>query len=78
MTTYDLLIHVPIVDVPRPDGVRAVDPAFQRAIEERLSTELAARGFSAHELLADQREGWLDEVEALVLARLRPPQMRLL
>ncbi|MEO8504194.1 MAG: AAA family ATPase [Acidobacteriota bacterium] len=78
MTTYDLLIHVPIVDAPRPDGVRAVDPGFQRAIEERLSTELAARGSRSHRLLADQRDGWLDEVEALVLARLSPPQLRLL
>lgn len=78
MTTYDLLVHVPIVEEPRPDGVRAADPGFQLAVEERLTQELTARGCPSHRLAADQRDGWLDEVEALVLARLKPSQMSLL
>lgn len=78
MSTYDLLVHVPIVDAPLGDGVRAEDPAFQRAVDERLDQELTARG--AHPLRLDphERSGWIDTVEAVVNERLRPPQLRLL
>jgi nicotinamide riboside kinase len=78
MATYDLLVHVPIVEAPQRDGVRAEDPAFQRAVDERLDRELAARGFFAHRLDPCHRSGWLDAVESLVGERLRPPQLRLL
>jgi hypothetical protein len=78
MTTYDLLVHVPIVDQLRPDGVRAVNPAFQLAVEERLHQELAVRRISPLQLDAAQRASWLDLVEAAVWERVRPPQLRLL
>lgn len=78
MKTYDLLIHVPIVEEPRADGIRATDPGFQHAVEERLGRELAARGCSAHRLDPAARAEWLDEVERLVLARLAPAQLPLL
>lgn len=78
MTTYDLLVHVPIVEDPRPDGVRAADPGFQLAVEERLTQELVTRGCATHRLAPAQRDGWLDEVEALVWTRLKPSQMSLL
>jgi nicotinamide riboside kinase len=78
MTTYDLLLHVPIVEAPQSDGVRAEDPAFQRAVDERLDRELEARGLRAQRLDAGSRAGWLDAVEAAVCERLRPPQLRLL
>ena len=78
MATYDLLIHVPIVEAPQGDGVRAEDPAFQRAVETRLEGELAARRMTPLRLDAHPRREWLDTVEAAVCERLRPPQLRLL
>ena len=78
MTTYDLLVHVPIVDSLRPDGVRAVNPAFQLAVEERLRQELAARRITPVQLDTAQRASWLDLVESAVWERVRPPQLRLL
>lgn len=78
METYDLLIHVPIEATPRSDGVRSVDPAFQRAVDERLREELRRRDLDRLLLDAAGRESWLDDVEGVVVERLRPPQMRLL
>ena len=78
MTTYDLLVHVPIVEDPRADGVRATDPAFQMAVENRLRAELEKRGLESLRLDPEAREGWLEEVQAVVDERLQPPQMPLL
>jgi len=78
MATYDLLVHVPIVEDPRADGIRATDPGFQRAVEARLVHELAERGCAAHRLDPAHRAIWLDDVERLVLERLQPAQLPLL
>jgi nicotinamide riboside kinase len=78
MRTYDLLVHVPIVEEPRADGIRATDPGFQRSVDERLRLELAERGCSVVTLAPAERGSWLDQVERLVLERLRPAQMPLL
>jgi nicotinamide riboside kinase len=78
LPSYDLLVHVPILEEPSPDGVRSADPAFQRAVEERLGRELAGRGLEPLRLDPGGRTGWLDAVEAAVLERLRPAQLRLL
>lgn len=78
MTTYDLLLHVPIIDAPSADGVRALDPAFQRAIDTRLLTELKRRDLPVEYLAADRRNDWLDTAVAVVLEHLRPPQLQLL
>ncbi len=78
MRTYDLLVHVPVVAAPEADGVRATDPSFQMAVEERLGRELAQRRLEAVQLDPGRREGWLDAVESLVWERLRPPQLRLI
>jgi nicotinamide riboside kinase len=78
MGTYDLLVRVPIVDQPLADGVRAEDPAFQRAVDERLATELEARRIHTLDLSPEDRDGWLPAVEAAIWDRLRPPQMSLL
>ena len=78
MASYDLLVHVPIVDLPSPDGIRSGDPSFQRAVEERLERELAARGLAALRLDPGSRAGWLDTVEAEVWRRLAPAQLQLL
>jgi hypothetical protein len=75
MATYDLLVHVPIVERPSPDGVRSSDPVFQRAVEERLNDELARRGLDPLRLGDADRAGWLDAVEEAVGERLRPDQL---
>lgn len=78
MRTYDLLVHVPMVERPSPDGIRSSDPAFQRAVDERLEREIGDRGLSALHLDPDRREGWLDAVEQEAWQRLRPAQLPLL
>ena len=74
---YDLLVHVPIVEELSPDGVRARDPGFQYAVEERLSQELAGQDLPVLELSPEARSGWLDRVERTVWERLRPAQLPL-
>jgi nicotinamide riboside kinase len=74
---YDLLVHVPILDLPSPDGIRAADPAFQRAVEDRLRRELAERRLPVLHLEAADRAGWLDTVEQEVWKLLRPAQLPL-
>ena len=78
METYDLLVHVPVVESPSPDGLRSVDPAFQRAVDERLARELQERALPVLELDAGDRAGWLDAVDAVVWERVRPAQLELL
>lgn len=77
MPTYDLLVKVPVIHVPSPDGYRSVDPAFQDAVDQRLARELVARGLSALELDPEDRDGWVDTVVAAVWERIRPPQLEL-
>jgi nicotinamide riboside kinase len=74
---YDLLVHVPIVEEMRLDGIRSPDPGFQHAVEERLGLELAARDLQALHLDPIDRPGWLDRVERAVWERLRPAQLPL-
>jgi len=78
MSTYDLLLHVPIVTAPSADGIRATDPAFQRAVETRLLTELKRRRLPVEYLDGNSRDHWLDTAVKLVLERLAPPQLQLL
>ena len=78
MTTYDLLLHVPIGEAPSADGIRALDPAFQRAIDNRLLTELKRRRLPVEYLDGGTRNDWLDTAVTVVLDRLKPPQMQLL
>ena len=78
MSSYDLLLHVPIVEAPSADGLRATDPTFQRAVEDRLGLEIEHRGLNVHTLSASRRDGWLSSAEELVIETLRPPQLRLL
>jgi nicotinamide riboside kinase len=76
--TYSLLVHVPMVEQPSPDGVRSADPAFQRAVDERLLRELGDRELAALHLDPERRAGWLDAVEQEAWQRLRPAQLPLL
>jgi thymidylate kinase len=77
--SYTLLVHVPVIERPSPDGIRSANPAFQLAVEERLVRELADRGVEALRLDPNQRAAWLDEVEREVWERvLGPVQLPLL
>jgi len=58
--SYDLLVHVPIVGALSPDGIRAEDPSFQRAVDRRLDRELEARNLEPMRLDPADRGGWLD------------------
>ncbi len=78
LDTYDLLIHVPMVQVPRADGVRSSSPAFQSAVDERLREELERRGLNPLELDTERRSDWLDVAERAALLLLAPRQLRLL
>lgn len=78
MSSYDVVVLVPITELPGADGMRAVDPAFQRAIELGVRAELARRQIEFHDLSTCARQDWLDEVEQLVVKRLTPPQLDLL
>lgn len=78
MTSYDLLLHVPIVEAPSADGIRALDPAFQRAIDDRLLAELERRSLPLEYLDGATRDNWLDTAVTLVLKQLESPQLQLL
>ncbi len=78
LATYDLLVYVPIVDEPRPDGMRAIDPSFQRAVDERLLRELEGRELPVLRLDAEERDRWLDVVQDAIRDRVTPPQLPLL
>jgi nicotinamide riboside kinase len=75
--TYGLLVHVPLIERPSPDGIRSADPGFQHAVEERLDRELASRELDALRLDPEDRAGWLDTVEREVWERLMPGQLSL-
>jgi nicotinamide riboside kinase len=77
MSSYDLLFHVPIVAAPSADGVRATDPVFQRAVDDRLLAELSERELPHVNLDPLRRDGWLRQAEQEVLTHLQPPQLRL-
>jgi len=78
LPTYDLLVYVPVLAQPSPDGVRAADPGFQRAVDDRLNEELARRGLPALRLDPGARAAWLDRVEAAAWERVGSPQLELL
>ena len=78
LRTYDLLVYIPVIEHPAADGVRATDPAFQNAVDERLRAELAERGLHALPLDPGARAEWVDAVEAEAFRLLRPPQLELL
>ena len=77
-STYDLLVHVPITEDPRADGLRSTDPAFQKLVEDRLKSEIAARRLEILEIDDLDREAWVDRVEEVVWEQLRPGQLELL
>jgi nicotinamide riboside kinase len=77
LQTYDLLVRVPIITDLSDDGFRATDPAFQRAVDERLQTELSRRQLPVLHLDRLSRDGWLELAEGEVVSRLQLPQLSL-
>jgi len=63
LTSYDLLVHVPIVQSLQADGLRSTDPAFQRLVDARVLEELSKRELQCLHLDPAAREQWLDRVE---------------
>ncbi len=78
MRTYDLLVHVPIIDTPRSDGLRSTDPSFQLAVERLLCDEVERRGLDVLRLNGHDRDAWLARVERVAWRALRPDQLELL
>jgi len=78
LPTYDLLVKVPILGAPSLDGVRAADPGFQRAVDERLDREIARRNLAVLTLEPERSDDWLDQVERVCRERLGPDQLDLL
>lgn len=78
LTTYSLLVHVPIITEPRPDGLRSTDPAFQDVVERRLRQEIARCDLKVLDLDGTPREQWLELVEKAVWTELAPGQLELL
>jgi nicotinamide riboside kinase len=68
MKGYDLLIKVPIIGSPSPDGVRDTDELFMRSIDRMVDELLAERKLECLRLPADRREGWADVVTERALA----------
>ena len=78
LISYGLLVRVPIIEAPSEDGVRATDPSFQRAVDERLMQEVTDRGQPVLELDPENRDGWVEAVEEAAWQYLRPAQIQLL
>ncbi len=78
ISTYDLLIRIPILSDPKVDGLRSTDPTFQRAIQNRLDLEIRDRNIEVLDLAVLPRDNWLDAIESLVRKSLRPAQLELI
>ncbi len=72
LPTYGLLVHVPTLERPSFDGVRAVDPRFQEQIELLLDGMIVARGLHPLRLDPGQRPHWGRQVLAGLLPQLEP------
>lgn len=72
LPTYDLLVWVPQWAEPGYDGVRAVDPSFQRRIEDLLGEMITARGLDPLRLAPDRRDLWGDDIMAAILPTVEP------
>lgn len=72
ISTYDVLVHVPTMERPSFDGVRAIDPRFQEQIQLLLDGMISARGLCPLRLDIDQRPRWSHRVLEEILPQLEP------
>jgi predicted ATPase len=72
ISTYRLLVKVPICNPPRWDGVRDTDEAFQADIDALIDDELEQRGLAALHLEPATRPQWPETALARLEPLLRP------
>lgn len=72
LPTYDLLVHVPMWSRPSYDGVRAVDPGFQKQIDDLIEGLIAARGLAPLRLDPDRQDDWGEDIMEKLLPELEP------
>jgi GTPase SAR1 family protein len=70
--TYDQLVYVPLWSRPTFDGVRAVDPGFQRQIDDLLGGMITTRGLRPLRLDPDRPERWGDDIMDAILPSVEP------
>ena len=76
-TSYQLLIKVPIVGSLQFDGLRDVDSAFQRTVDETIDRVLDEWAFPVHRLDRDRRPAWANDSLEAILPLLGPVQQPL-
>ena len=72
LSSYDLLVHVPLWSRPSYDGVRAIDPAFQQQIDLLLEGMITARGLRPLRLADNRSELWGADIMERLLPRIEP------
>jgi thymidylate kinase len=75
--TYALLIKVPIVGSLQFDGLRDVDAAFQRAVDEKIDAVVAEWKIDVVRLDKDRRPFWATDALEAILPHLGPVQQPL-
>jgi len=75
MSTYHLLVKVPIVGTLRYDGVRDTDIAFQRDVDELVGRTLEDWNVGYVSLSGSSRDGWLEVVLDRLMPILRPQEL---
>jgi nicotinamide riboside kinase len=73
--TYDFLFKVPVVGDPRFDGIRDMDIAFQREIDDLIAGMLAAWRVEHVALDPMARDRWSAVALETLLARLKPQEL---
>ncbi|HEY7114072.1 MAG TPA: ATP-binding protein [Thermoanaerobaculia bacterium] len=76
-STYGLLIKVPIVGALQFDGLRDVDDAFQRAVDEKIEEMVAEWSVPVLRLDAGRRPDWAGDSLQAILPLLGPVQQPL-
>jgi len=75
--TYGLLIKVPIVGSMMYDGLRDVDSAFQRAVDEKIDDVVAEWNVPVVRLASDRRAFWATDALEAILPLIGPVQQPL-
>lgn len=70
--TYDLLVYVPLWSQPTFDGVRAIDPDFQRQIDVLLEGMITARGLQPLRLDPERQADWGSDIMEALLPEIEP------
>ncbi len=77
MTTYDLLVKVPVISPPSFDGTRDTSVDFQLGIDRLIDELLTEFALEAVPLPGDTRTGWLELILRALELPAEPPQLDL-